>query len=173
MDRIFTAVALALAAFGAFLLSRTAAGRQQSLDPEAPDFVPASGTTGFTNNNPFNLKFFNIGWRGEVGTDGTFSIFDTSENGIRAGMLNIHTKMERDGLRTVRKLISRLSPTFENPTEAFISFVSIRVGVAPDQQINFMQHIIQLSKAIIQFENGSQPFSDVELQAALQETGKV
>jgi len=135
--------------------------------------IQGRSPVGLRNNNPFNLEHRNIGWIGEIGTDGRFSIFDTAENGIRAGMINIHTKMERDGLRTIRKLIQRLSPAFENPTEKFIQFVSRELSVAPDQPINFRQHILPLSKAIIQFENGQQPFTDAELQAALQRTGRV
>ena len=65
-----------------------------------------------------------------------------------------------------------LSPSFENPTEAFIQFVAGRLSVAADQPITFQPYIIRMSKAIIQFENGQQPFSDSELQEALQETGR-
>lgn len=174
VDKIIAALVVLSAAIGALLLSRSARAADQSLDPAAPDFVPASASaTGLRNKNPFNLEFRDIGWRGEIGTDGRFSIFNTNENGIRAGMINIHTKITRDGLQTVRKLITRLSPSFENPTEAFISFVSRQVGVAPDQTLDFRTHIISLSKAIIQFENGEQPFSNEELHTALEETGKV
>ena len=132
-----------------------------------------SSVAGLRNNNPFNLEFReSIQWRGQTGSAGRFAVFDTSLNGIRAGMINIHTKMNRDNLKTVRKIITVLSPSFENPTESFIVFVAQRMGISPDQQLIFSQHIIQMSKAIIQFENGQQPFSDMELQTALRETGK-
>ncbi len=41
-------------------------------------------TRGLRNKNPGNLKFASIGWQGETGSDGTFSIFDTAINGLRA-----------------------------------------------------------------------------------------
>ncbi len=139
----------------------------------ADDAPQGSSPLGLRNNNPFNLEYHNIGWQGETGSDGRFSIFDTSANGIRAGMINIHTKMTRDGLNTVRKLITRLSPAFENPTEDYVQYVSRRLGVAAEQPIYFSSSIVPLSKAIIQFENGSQPFTDVELAWSLAQTGKV
>jgi hypothetical protein len=174
---LFATVAAMFAALGAFLFSRSAGAAETVISDqpgrttgEAPPI--GASPLGLANNNPFNLEFRNIGWVGEIGTDGRFSIFDTAENGIRAGMINIHTKMTRDGLRTVRQLITRLSPAFENPTESFIQFVSRRVGVAADQPIEFRPSIIGLSRAIIQFENGSQPFSIDELEDALARTGR-
>ena len=188
---ILAAFAAAFAAFTAVLFARNAQAATTIPIAAGEDFGPNIGTItppdvpppplvvqgtsplGLRNNNPFNLEFRSIGWRGEVGSDGRFSIFDTAQNGIRAGMINIHTKMTRDGLNTVRKIITRLSPSFENPTEAFIQFVSGRISVAPDQPITFVPTIIPMSAAIIQFENGQQPFTIDELQAALQETGRV
>lgn len=129
---------------------------------------------GIGNKNPFNLEFRTaIEWRGQIGSDGRFVIFDTALNGLRAGMINIHTKMTRDGLNTVRKIITRLSPAVENPTEAFIQFVSGKMGVAPDQPLQFGSHILAMSEAIIQFENGEQPYPNTLLLQALRETGKV
>ena len=150
----------------------TGTGNVEVTFPDTP--VPqGSSPLGLRNNNPFNLEFREIGWVGEIGSDGRFSVFDTAENGIRAGMINIHTKMVRDGANTVRSLLTLLSPAFENPLEAFIQFVAQRLSVSPDQPLVYGQHIIQLSQAIIQFENGQQPFSFDELEAALQRTGRV
>lgn len=175
MDKFIIIGAAVLISIGALFIPRIARGSTVNDQPGQNDITPppqGSSPLGLRNNNPFNLEHRNIGWIGEIGSDGRFSIFDTAENGIRAGMINIHTKMTRDGLTTVRKLISRLSPAFENPTEDFIQFVAGRLRVAPDQPITFLPNIIPLSKAIIQFENGQQPFSDAELQDALQRTGR-
>ncbi len=177
-----------VAALGALLFSRGAraddlvsvtADDQPGLNGAelSPPVPEGSSPFGLRNNNPFNLKYFAIGWKGETGfvesPAGRFSVFDTAENGIRAGMINIHTKMTRDGANTVRKLLTLLSPAFENPLEAFITWTAQRIGVAPDQPLEFRQHILQLSKAIIRFENGEQPFTDAQLQAALLRTGRI
>jgi len=179
MDKILLAVGGLALAIGILFLPRTASaseGRRGSVEvTHIGDRNVTTGTSpkGLRNNNPFNLEYRNIGWVGEIGTDGRFSIFDTAHNGLRAGMINIDTKMTRDGKVTVRQLISTLSPSHENPTEAFIQFVSTRMKVSPDQPLTFGVHIIRLSQEIIRFENGEQPFTFDELEAALQATGRL
>ena len=171
MGKILAAIAAFIAGLGAFFAFGTA--KDRTIDEPVPGPQRGISPSGIANNNPFNLEFRStILWRGQLGTDGRFVIFDTPLNGIRAGMINIHTKMTRDGLNTVRRIISRLSPAVENPTEAFIQFVSGRMQVAPDQPLQFIVHIIPMSKAIIQFENGQQPFSDELIAQALRETGR-
>lgn len=175
MGKIIASLVAAALIAGTFLISRTARA-SQSLDPERDDFTPPSGSKGLANNNPFNLEFRpNIQWRGQIGTDGRFAVFNKALNGLRAGMINIHTKFTRDGIKTVRGLISVLSPTFENPTEAFINFVSTRLGVSPEQPLNFEQVILPLSKAIVTFETGvpNGGFPDSLFVEALKETGRV
>jgi hypothetical protein len=174
MDKLLIAVSALLIALGTFVLARAKDGNIAAVDKATETITRGTSPSGLRNNNPFNIEFrSSINWRGQVGTDGRFVIFDTALNGIRAGMINIHTKMTRDGLNTVRKIISRLSPAVENPTEAFIQFVAGRMSVAPDQPLTWRPHIIAMSKAIIQFENGEQPFSNDELNNALQATGRV
>lgn len=156
---------------------RSAFSGGDAAQPVLGDAVPGpqvgASPKGIGNKNPFNLEWrASIDWRGQIGSDGRFVIFDEPLNGIRAGMINIHTKMTRDGLNTVRKIINRLSPSFENPTEAFIQFVSGKMGVAPDQPLQFSTHILTMSEAIIRFENGEQPYPLSLLNQALQESGK-
>lgn len=181
MDKIIAVLAIVGIALGALLIPRTARGAtvNENATPDDPDFQSPSGARGIINNNPFNIKFVaSIPWRGQIGTDGTFAVFDTPLNGIRAGMVNIHTQVNRNGFSTIRKLIGRLSPEFENPTENFVAFVSNRLGISPEQQINWQREIIPLSKAIIQFENTQRnipwvdPYSDELYSRAKQETGK-
>lgn len=172
MARILTALFAVALAIGGLFASRSASAAQ-SIDPESADFVPASGSRGIANKNPMNLEFrTSIQWRGQLGTDGRFVVFDTALNGIRAGMINIHTKMNRDGLTSVRRIIERLSPSFENPTEAFITFVAQKMGVSPDQPLVFTQHIVAMSKAIVRFETGQDPYPDSLFRQALAETGR-
>lgn len=167
MDKIIASLVAAAVIAGAFLLSRVARKPLGPVDDD--DLGPNIGTvrggglpvtqgsspSGLRNNNPFNLEFrTSIQWRGQLGTDGRFVVFDTPLNGLRAGMINIHTKFTRDGIKTVRGLINVLSPSFENPTENFVAFVSGRLSVSPEQQLEFVQVIIPLSKAIVTFENG-------------------
>jgi hypothetical protein len=183
MAKFWISLAALLTGIGVLLTARAARGAPvgetegANIGPGVEGIGPVpmgASPAGLRNKNPFNIKFrTTIQWQGQIGTDGTFVVFNTSLNGIRAGMINIHTKMTRDGLNTVRKIISRLSPAVENPTEAFIQFVAGRMNVAADQPITWRPYIIAMSKAIIQFENGEQPFSDDTLNEALQATGRV
>ena len=174
MDKILAFLAFAGVAIGALFIPRIAKGATVSV-PENPDAQPlGTSPKGIRNNNPMNLEFrSSIQWRGQLGTDGRFAVFDTPVNGIRAGMINIHTKMVRDGLNSVRKILNRLSPSFENPTESFITFVSRRMGVGADQPLTFAQHILPMSKAIVFFENGEDPYTDDQYREALRETGRL
>jgi len=174
MDKIIASLIGAALIAGAFLFSRTASAAQ-SIDPTQEDFEPPSGIRGLDNNNPFNLKFrTSIQWRGQLGTDGTFVVFDTPLNGLRAGMINIHTKFTRDGVKTIRGLMNILSPASENPTENFIAFVAGRLSVSPEQQLEFGQVIIPLSQAIVTFETGvpNGGFPDSLYRQALQASGR-
>lgn len=173
MGRLLAILGAAVLFIGGLFASRTASATPQVIDPDKPEFDPPSGTRGIVNNNPMNIEFrTSIQWRGQLGTDGRFAVFDTAINGIRAGMINVHTKMTRDGLNSVRKIINRLSPSFENPTESFITFVSGRMGVSPDQPLVFKQHIIPMSRAIVTFENGRDPYSLITYATALAATGR-
>lgn len=179
MAKILITLAALFTGIGVLLASRSARAtvtEPANIGPGIEGIGPVpmgSSPAGLRNNNPFNIEFrTTIQWQGQIGTDGRFVVFRTALLGIRAGMINIHTKMTRDGLNTVRKIITRLSPAVENPTEAFIQFVAGRMGVAAEQPITWRPNIIAMSKAIIQFENGQQPFSDDTLNEALQATGR-
>lgn len=173
MEKLLALLAIIGVAAGALFIPRIARGDTSVTDEVTP---PAGGISprGIENNNPMNLEFrTSIQWRGQIGSDGRFAVFDTPLNGLRAGMINIHTKMVRDGLTSVRRIISRLSPAFENPTENFINFVSQRMGVGTDQPLTFANHIIPMSKAIVTFENGQNPYPDSLYREALRETGRL
>lgn len=183
MDKILAGIAVLGVALGAFFLSRNARASTVSAPTEPANIGPGVGGIepvplgssgrGIRNNNPFNIEFrTSIQWRGQVGTDGRFTIFDTPLNGLRAGMINIHTKFTRDGINTVRGLLTVLSPAHENPLEAYVTYVSNRLSVAPEQPLDWRAVILPLSKAIVFFENGQNPYPDSLYQQALQETGK-
>lgn len=178
METILGLLALLAVGVGLTVLPRTARGANTSGPDTSVPLVPtpftggSSGARGLINHNPFNIRYRrDIDWRGQVGTDGTFAVFDTDLNGIRAGMINMHTKFVRDGANTVRKLITILSPPSENPTEAYINFVASRVHASPDQPLDFAANVIPISKAIVLFENGTNPFSDNLYHAAYTATG--
>ena len=77
----------------------TATGDSADVDYRGQSGLPR----GMRNNNPGNLKYFNIGWQGEVGSDGVFSIFESYKWGIRAMMKQLFNYFNegRDTIQTI------------------------------------------------------------------------
>lgn len=119
---------------------------------------------GLRNNNPANLVITSIAWQGKIpvskNTDGKFEQFTELRYGLRAMMRNIISKIN-SGNSTITKLISVLSPAFENNTAAYINTVATTLGVSPTLQLDLSQEtLISLCKIIVAVENG-QLYSDL------------
>ncbi|PHM67711.1 structural protein [Xenorhabdus kozodoii] len=118
---------------------------------------------GIRNNNPGNIRHGDK-WQGlcRRQTDKSFCQFVAPEYGIRA-MLKILRNYERKyGDNTIRQFISRWAPPNENDTESYIAYVSQSVGIDSRSVINVNHKptMTALVKAMIQMENGKQPYSD-------------
>jgi hypothetical protein len=112
---------------------------------------------GIRNNNPGNLKT-GIAWQGTAGDDGTFIIFADTSWGIRALATDLANKMGKDGLTTIRAIVSVYAPPSENNTAAYIASVSSDTGIGPDDPLNKDQATLQsLVRAIINHEEGAGP----------------
>lgn len=142
-------------------------------DPVGSEHVDSRLPRGIRNNNPGNIRDFGIAWRGLVGRDDAkYAIFDTPINGIRAMVIDIRTGFVRDGEDTVREIISEWSPEADNnPTSNYIAFVANALGVSADTPLSFERDIEALVKAIIQFENGMQPYDDFTIREAIRQAG--
>lgn len=125
---------------------------------------------GLRNNNPGNLVLTTIAWKGKVpnaqNTDGKFEQFTQPLWGIRAMFIDVRGDIEKDGLNTIRKLITEYAPKFENNTAAYIQSVVNQVGIGSDTRI-LPAHYLNLLKAIIKHENGKQPYSDALIIEAM------
>ncbi|ELE9701325.1 hypothetical protein [Enterobacter kobei] len=124
------------------------------------------GARGIRNNNPGNLEFSKTNpWVGQTGDDGRFAKFETPEHGIRALGRNL-LSYQRQGIDTVSDIINRWAPPSDNNnTDAYIQAVCAQLGVTADQQLDASNPdtLKALCAAIIQHENGSQPYSDQQL----------
>lgn len=107
--------------------------------------------------NPLNIKDHNQNWIGEVGSDGNLVIFDTPENGIRAGSKLIDTYVSRHGIGTVKDFLNRFAPDTENDTKAYIKTVSNKLGVKPTEFIDLTDNVTKarLLKTLIDVESPS------------------
>lgn len=116
---------------------------------------------GVRNNNPGNLRISNSAWEGKVpidqNTDGVFEQFINADYGIRALVKLIKNKVELQGYNTIDKLINNYAPSNENDTFAYVRFVSQKLNIDKDLVLFPFQYQA-LAEAIIQFENGQQPY---------------
>jgi hypothetical protein len=147
----------------AFVASRTERGRIVAADVVG-GVVNALTPRGIRNNNPGNIEWIpdeRRRWRGMIGRDGRYGIFDTAANGVRAIGGEIRANFRR-GENTIRQVISEWAPPSENNTASYIAAVARELRVGADAPLSETQ-IPALAAAIIKHENGQQPykFSDV------------
>lgn len=123
-------------------------------------------TRGIRNNNPGNIRH-GIDWDGldkDQSKDEEFSQFSTPEYGIRAMFKILKTYNDKYNLNTIEGIINRWAPPIENNTEAYINFVSSKVGKNGSEVLN-EEDYISLVQAIIHMENGEQPYPLVLITA--------
>jgi hypothetical protein len=116
---------------------------------------------GVRNNNPGNIRHSNTHWQGQCleQTDDAFVQFNEPVYGIRA-IARIMKTYYANGFDTVQEIISRWAPaTDHNNTNAYIANVCHALGVKPDEKLELVVHLPALVAAIIEQENGEQPYS--------------
>lgn len=126
---------------------------------------------GIRNNNPGNIKYTGIAWKGLAKTpsDGVFCIFTDARYGIRALAKLLRNYNRYYGIRTLQSIIKRYAPATENQTEAYIKSVAKNTGYDPHTQLDLENEVVLVNviKAIIKHENGQQPYTDQEIQDGL------
>lgn len=131
-------------------------------------------TRGIRNNNPGNIET-GAPWQGLMEPDDMnaaqtaetrFCVFRAPKWGIRALARILVTYQDKHGLMAVKEMIDRWAPPFENNTTAYIAAVESKVGAG---HVNVHAHTTMdaLVRAIIQHENGKQPYPDAEIGAGL------
>lgn len=128
---------------------------------------------GIRNNNPGNIRenrLVDYAWEGEAPDDfdPEFEEFLTPQAGIRA-MARILINYERlHRLNTVRGIITRWAPPSENDTEAYINAVVAQTGFPSNHQISVSGSLFPLVNAIIQQENGMNPYPAAVVNEGIQ-----
>jgi len=127
---------------------------------------------GIRNNNPGNIDYNpNTKWAGQLPhipeIEKRFCRFESPIFGIRALCKVLLTYQRKHGIKTVAGIIMRWAPAVENNTKAYISAVAKACGVEDTQEIEVADYLMPLCKAIIAHENGSQPYGDETIRAAI------
>lgn len=122
---------------------------------------------GFRNLNPGNIEDGPFARRqpGYKGTDGRFAVFDSMENGLGAQSALLQSYGNR-GLNTLNAIVNRYAPAADNNnTAAYSSFLSKRMGIAPDAPLDMSNPNVRrdLALAMAEHENGKDPRSFMAL----------
>ena len=110
-------------------------------------------------NNPFNIRQANQGFVGESGDESGFVSFDDPMYGVRAADRVLSTYGRDYGINSIRGLLNRYAPPEDdNDTESYISYVSNKLGVDPDAEIDLSNPEVrsQVLSPIAMFESRSE-----------------
>lgn len=142
---------------------------------DAPNqFYDKSLPRGIRNNNPGNIEKTGDAWQGlaDIQPDSRFFTFSDPVYGIRALAKIIRNYRDRYGLNTVQGIINRWAPPVENNTSAYVRAVAAKVGVAPTEPLAWdAGQLRRLVEAIIQHENGQQPYSMATIADGISRAG--
>lgn len=132
--------------------------------------MAAAQPRGIRNNNPLNLKYNTTDkWQGlaDNPSDGTFFVFKTPADGIRAGAITLIAYQDRHDCHTLDDLknadgtvspgfIPRWAPPTENNTAAYISGLSNYMKITAKAAIDVHQYesMRPMIEGMIQQENG-------------------
>jgi hypothetical protein len=118
----------------------------------------ANKPRGIRNNNPGNIRYNGIAWKGlaEPPSDGSFCVFIMPYYGIRALAVLLRNCNRYYGIRTIKSIIARFAPDTENNTAAYIQSVCQAMGCDDSKQLELEKDevLTALMKAIIRHENG-------------------
>ncbi|MBW7851009.1 MAG: structural protein P5 [Rhodospirillales bacterium] len=133
---------------------------------------------GIRNHNPLNIRLNPANkWQGRVppaeNGDGAFEQFETAIWGLRAAAVLIIAHHDRRGADSIARLVALWAPPSENDTARYVGFVSRESGFGPDQPLDLHRaaHLKPVLLAMIRMENGCQPYTDAEIDAALARAG--
>ena len=138
---------------------------------------PQSSIIGQRINNPFNIRQANQGFVGESGDESGFVSFDDPMYGVRAADRVLSTYGRDYGINSIRGLLNRYAPPEDdNDTESYISYVSNKLGVDPDAEIDLSNPEVrsQVLSPIAMFESRSEysPGQITEMITSANERGR-
>lgn len=124
---------------------------------------------GTRNNNPGNIKYSSLNWRGKVpksantdarNRDGnpTFEQFQSMEYGIRALYRLLVTYVNKYGLRSVSEIIDRYAPPGENSETARQNYKSFVTSESGTELIHNKRDLYSVARGIMIFETSKDDY---------------
>lgn len=107
-----------------------------------------------SRTNPCNIvDAKGVRWLGSVPSDSRFVQFVNCFYGYRAALRVLYSYMAKHHIRSIRGIISRWAPPFENDTERYIRFVSSVLGVDPTYEVSSTEDLVIILAAMTVMEN--------------------
>ena len=133
-------------------------------------------TRGLRNKNPGNLKTNPLAntWRGEIGADGPFVVFNTFMNGFRALAIVILRYPSKHNVKNLYELGHIYAPPGDNKgADNYGKNLSRQLGVSEKDALYAGYGIKGLIKAIVVNENGRIaasliPYTDEDINSGIQ-----
>lgn len=135
-----------------------------STSPAPVPVARPQGARGIRNHNPGNIRRSADRWQGMSAqqTDPEYVQFDAPEWGLRALAKVLLNYQGMHRLQTLSQIVQRWAPPTENNTSSYLAHVSKLTGIPVDAVLTLRQNPEQLRTlmaAMIQHENGAQPYS--------------
>jgi len=128
------------------------------------DTISITYINNMKRNNPFNIRTNSSNnWVGKIPNNTEpFEKFSTLEYGLRAGFKLLQNYDRLYNINTVKGIIHKFAPPFENNTVGYISTVCSRTGFGPNQILDLYDKdiMVKLARQIIIVETGTKlPYS--------------
>lgn len=125
----------------------------------------SNNARGFRNHNPGNLREAS----NTTGKSGGFSTFANDADGLSAMARQLMLYGDR-GNNTLNGFIHTYAPNKENNTRAYIDSVSGSTGFGAKERLNLHdpETLKSIMAAMIKHENGAQPYTEGQLDNAIQ-----
>ena len=138
--------------------------------------VDSTSPRGIRNNNPGNIDFNESNdWQGQTGIEsqGRFATFETPQHGIRAMTKLLQNYDSKYDFDTLDEIVNRYAPNSENNTSGYVDALARKTGLNPNETINLSDPATMKSlvTAMIEHENGMNPYSDDVINQGLQMAG--
>ncbi|KKZ18113.1 hypothetical protein AAY84_12230 [Serratia marcescens] len=132
---------------------------------------PKKNTLGIRNNNPGNLRHAPNASGYTYTKDGVLVQFKTPEDGLSALSRQLMLYGDRNK-NTLNDILPTFAPKGENNTKAYIDDVAKKTGLSPTEPLDLHspEVLARIMPAIINHENGTQPFTYQQIEQSIQDS---
>lgn len=125
---------------------------------------------GVRNHNPGNIEKgpFSRSMGSSSGRDRRFAYFRRPADGIKAITVLLIYYQHKHKRRSIRRMIARWAPAFENNVRSYANAVARYAKISPDREFSMVDDVVTAQLVIagmIRHENGYHPYSAEQIRA--------